>query len=163
MCTRACVRVCMCVCLFEYLLVQESNFCYMFAYTVYLLQLQPYIESLESCRVEVVLVCPVCPSIVHQLQFPAFSLSVLQLLRFSFLLLGTYPEDQVKSKQEPLQNDSRTKKCCTRHACVCALVVISLVFIGLCLLGGGIIWFYSSLAPGQSAWYQGKGKVSVLC
>ena len=90
MCVCMCVRVCMCVSVCAYLkayvLMEESIFHYISAYTVYLLQLQPYIESLESCCVEVVLVCSTCPSIVHLMQFPALSLSMLQLHAAIYLL-----------------------------------------------------------------------------
>ena len=124
------------------------------------------LESLESCCVEVVLVSSACLSIVHQMQFPALSLSCSSyVLRFTFLLLGRLPKEQVTpepepqpKKKRPQLNDTHPSNCSTGRAFVCLLLVI-----GLCLVGGGVFWIYSPSAPGLSALNQGEGKVAVLC
>ena len=113
--------------------------------------IQPYIESLESCCVEVVLVCSTCPILFRSACFS-------YILGFTFLLLGKPPKVQAISEPEPQPNDSCTNHCSTGRVIVCVLVVV-----GLCLVGGSVYWIYSSSAPGPSTLNQGEGKVAVLC
>ena len=90
---------------------------------------------------------------------------MLQLLRFSLSLLGPTPKDRATlepelllKKKRPQPNGSHTNKCSTGRILVCMLVII-----GLCLVGGGIFWTFSTPAPGQTNLNQREGKVSVLC
>ena len=64
-CACVCVCVCVCACLSVYLWKNPIFTTYLHTlYTSY--NYRPtYIESLESCCVEVVLVCSTCPSVVY--------------------------------------------------------------------------------------------------